>query len=275
MDQQSTQLADFLAENGSVAVVSGAGVSTGSGIPDYRDRNGNWKHAQPIEYQDFVKDVRFRQRYWARSYVGWQRFSKARPNGAHYALAGLERAGKVDTLITQNVDRLHSAAGSRRVIDLHGDLGTVRCLACDDTQSRSDFQEMLEAANPDWHARVFRYKPDGDAELADNGHDAFCVPACGNCDGIVKPDVVMFGETVPNERVRHATAAIDRADALLIVGSSMMLFSGFRFARQAREQNKPIAIINNGRTRADDIAALKVEADCGDTLAAAAALLAS
>lgn len=275
MEQQSRQLADFLAENGSVAVVSGAGVSTGSGIPDYRDRDGNWKHAQPIQYQDFVKDFRFRQRYWARSYVGWQRFSAARPNAAHYALAGLEEAGKVDTLITQNVDRLHSAAGSRRVIDLHGDLGTVRCLACDATQTRSDYQEMLKAANPDWHAQVFRYKPDGDAELASNSHENFRVSGCAACDGIVKPDVVMFGETVPNERVQSASDAIDRADALLVVGSSLMLFSGFRFARQAREQDKPIAIVNNGRTRADDMAELKVEADCGDTLAAAAALLAS
>lgn len=275
MNSPGMALAGFLAENESIAVVSGAGVSTGSGIPDYRDRDGNWKHAQPIQYQDFVKHARFRKRYWARSYVGWQCVSAARPNAAHYALAGLEEAGKVDTLITQNVDRLHSAAGSRRVIDLHGDLGTVRCLACDATQTRSDYQEMLKAANPDWHARVFRYRPDGDAELANESHDAFCVPACRKCDGIVKPDVVMFGETVPNERVRNASAAIDRADALLIVGSSLMLFSGFRFARQAREQKKTIAIINNGRTRADDIAALKVEADCGDTLAAAAALLAS
>ena len=275
MEQQNSQLADFLAENGSVAVVSGAGVSTSSGIPDYRDRNGEWKHAQPIQFQDFVKDVVFRKRYWARSYVGWQRFSGARPNAAHFALAGLEATGKVDTLITQNVDRLHSAAGSRRVIDLHGDLSKVRCLACNTTRTRHDYQQTLEGANPDWHAEVFRYKPDGDAELADNSHKEFCVPGCAACDGIVKPDVVMFGETVPKERVRNASGAIDRANALLVVGSSLMLFSGFRFARQALAQKKPIAIINNGRTRADDIAELKVEADCGDTLSAAAGLLAS
>ncbi len=156
MEQQSRQLADFLAENGSVAVVSGAGVSTSSGIPDYRDRNGAWKHAQPIQFPDFVKNADSRKRYWARSYVGWQRFSRARPNAAHYALAGLEASGKVDTLITQNVDRLHSEAGSRRVIDLHGDLGKVRCIACDATYGRLEFQQALKDANPDWHAEVFR-----------------------------------------------------------------------------------------------------------------------
>ena len=275
MALNTNELADFLARNESLAVLSGAGVSTASGIPDYRDRNGDWKHAEPIQFPDFVKNPNARKRYWARSYVGWQRFSRARPNAAHFALAGLEASGRVDTLITQNVDRLHSAAGSRRVIDLHGDLGIVRCLDCNATQTRFDYQQALQAANPGWHADVFRYKPDGDAELAANSHDAFRVPGCAACGGVVKPDVVMFGESVPKERVQNASDAIERADALLVVGSSLMLFSGFRFARQAREQKKPIAIVNNGRTRADDMAELKVEADCGDALSAAAALLAS
>jgi len=275
MESHSEALADFLSRHESLAVVSGAGVSTASGIPDYRDRNGDWKHAQPIQYQDFVANIDSRKRYWARSYVGWQRFSKARPNAAHYALADLEATGKVETLITQNVDRLHSAAGSRQVIDLHGDLSKVRCLGCDMTMARFDYQQQLKDANPGWHAEVFRFRPDGDAELADNGHDEFSVPDCEVCGGTVKPDVVMFGETVPKERVDSATMAIDRADALLVVGSSLMLFSGFRFARRASEQQKPIAIINQGRTRADDIAALKVEADCGNVLSAAADLLAA
>ena len=269
MDAQSEQLAGFLQQNELIAVVSGAGVSTASGIPDYRDQNGDWKHAEPIQFPDFVKSPDARKRYWTRSYVGWQRFSKARPNAAHYALAGLEAAGKVHTLITQNVDRLHSEAGSRRVIDLHGDLGKVRCLVCNSSQSRVDYQQALRDANPDWHAEVFRHKPDGDAELVGNNHDEFRVPNCAVCNGIVKPDVVMFGETVPKERVHDAFAAVDRSDALLVVGSSMMLFSGFRFARQAAARNKPIAIVNRGRTRADDMAELKVEADCGTTLLAA------
>jgi len=275
MESSSEALADFLIRHESIAVVSGAGVSTASGIPDYRDRNGDWKHAEPIQYQDFVQNINSRKRYWARSYVGWQRFSQARPNAAHYALADLEATGKIDTLITQNVDRLHSAAGSRSVIDLHGDLGKVRCLACDTTGDRRDYQQQLEDANPGWHADVYRVRPDGDAELADKSHDEFRVPDCGVCNGTVKPDVVMFGETVPKTRVDSAKTAVDRAHALLIVGSSLMLFSGFRFVRQASEQEKPIAIINQGRTRADDIATLKVEADCGNALSAALDLLAA
>lgn len=275
MEMRSQALADFLARHESLAVVSGAGVSTASGIPDYRDRNGEWKHAQPIQYQDFVGNLNSRKRYWARSYVGWQRFSKARPNAAHYALADLEATGKVDTLITQNVDRLHSAAGSRRVIDLHGDLSKVRCLGCNATGDRWDYQQQLRDANPGWHSRVFRFRADGDAEIANKSHDEFCVPECDVCGGTVKPDVVMFGETVPKERVDSAAMAIDRADALLVAGSSLMLFSGYRFARQAIEQQKPIVIVNQGRTRADDIAALKVEADCGNVLSEAVGLLAA
>ncbi|MBT8101637.1 MAG: NAD-dependent protein deacetylase [Gammaproteobacteria bacterium] len=273
MSASSRELAGFLARSGSLAVLSGAGVSTSSGIPDYRDRKGDWKHARPIQFPDFVKDPDSRKRYWARSYVGWQRFSKARPNAAHHALASLETSGKIDTLITQNVDRLHSAAGSRRVIDLHGDLGNVRCLGCNSTNSRLEFQRALKNANPGWHAEVFRYQPDGDAELADNRHDVFEVPVCVACGGIVKPDVVMFGESVPRMRVEKARSAINAADALLIVGSSLMLFSGFRFARQAAAQGKPIAIVNRGRTRADDIATLKVDADCADALSTALELL--
>ena len=266
MNKQS--LVNFLARSQSLAVLSGAGVSTASGIPDYRDRNGNWKNADPIQYQDFLHNPESRKRYWTRSYVGWRRFSKARPNGAHFALAKLEATGQVNALITQNVDRLHSAAGSRRVIDLHGDLGKVRCIGCRQTHARADFQHALQDANPGWHAEVFRYKPDGDADLADHNLHEFTVPQCVACGGTIKPDVVMFGESVPKERVNEATKAVDRADALLVVGSSLMLFSGFRFARQAAEQQKPIAIVNNGKTRADKIAELKVETDCAEALSA-------
>ncbi len=274
MTSKTALLAAFLEQNESLAVVSGAGASTASGIPDYRDRRGGWKHAQPIQYLEFVQNDEARRRYWARSYVGWQRFSRARPNAAHYALAEMEASGKVDTVITQNVDRLHSDAGSQRVIDLHGDLGRVRCLDCEKIHARIDFQRVLKEANPNWHAEVFRYKPDGDAELADNGHHEFAVPGCMTCSGIIKPDVVMFGENVPKKRVLDAMAAIDRADALLVVGSSLMLFSGFRFAREAAAQGKPIAIVTDGLTRADDLATLKIEADCGPVLSAAVASLA-
>ena len=264
-------LQSFLERADSLAVLSGAGVSTGSGIPDYRDRNGDWKHSQPIQYGEFMGSAAARRRYWARSYIGWQRFSGAEPNPAHHALARLEDGGKVDTVITQNVDRLHSAAGNRKVIDLHGDLSKVRCMNCDSVTERRQFQAALERENPGWTAEAKHYRADGDAELVDNAEANFEVPACEACDGIQKPDVVMFGENVPRERVEAAMDAVDRADGLLVVGSSLMVFSGFRFVRRAGELGKPVAIVNRGRTRADDIAGLKIEEDCSQVLPAAVA----
>ena len=259
-------LSEFLERHRSVTVLTGAGVSTGSGIPDYRDEKGDWKTAEPIQFAAFAGSDDTRRRYWARSYVGWQRFGQAQPNGAHRSLARLEATGKVDTLITQNVDRLHSRAGSERVIDLHGDLSRVRCIDCNATTARADYQERIREANADWHARVFEYRPDGDAELAVDSYTAFSVPECTTCGGRLKPDVVMFGENVPTERVAEAMAAVDRADALLVVGSSLMVYSGFRFARRAHDTGKPIAIVNRGATRADELAALKVEDDCAAAL---------
>lgn len=256
----------FFDRSRSITVLTGAGVSTASGIPDYRDDNGDWKASTPIQFGEFAGSDDARRRYWARSYVGWQRFGEAQPNAAHHSLAKLEAAGKIDTLITQNVDKLHSRAGSERVIDLHGDLSRVRCLDCDATMERAGYQERIKMANADWHARVFEYRPDGDAELAGASYADFEVPACASCGGRMKPDVVMFGENVPSERVSEAMSAVDRADALLVVGSSLMVFSGFRFARRAHESGKPIAIVNRGATRADDIATLKVEADCAAAL---------
>ena len=250
-------------------------MSTASGIPDYRDRDGNWKPAKPIQFGDFVTSPAARQRYWARSFVGWQQFSRAKPNRAHRALADLESSGRVDTLITQNVDGLHSAAGSRRVIDLHGDLGKVRCLDCDLVLRRADYQEALEAANPGWHAEARALRADGDAELDGDDIGDFNVPECRRCGGTLKPDVVMFGESVPKDRVQDAMKAVDRADALLVVGSSLMVFSGYRFARHASASGKPIAIVNQGCTRADDIATLKVDDDCAQVLPAVIAAVAA
>jgi NAD-dependent SIR2 family protein deacetylase len=259
----------FFSRVRSLVVLSGAGVSTGSGIPDYRDRNGQRKHSEPIQFADFMGRKSARRRYWARSYVGWQRFSKAGPNAAHHALARLEEAGKVDTLITQNVDRLHSAAGNRRVIDLHGDLSKVRCMSCEAITERAEFQAALGAANAGFRAAAKHLRADGDAELIDEATAMFSVPDCESCGGIIKPDVVMFGESVPKCRVQDAMAAVDRADALLVVGSSLMVFSGFRFARRAGELGKPLAIVNRGRTRADDLAELRIDEDCADVLPAA------
>lgn len=266
MIPEASALAGFLASADRVTVVSGAGVSTGSGIPDYRDRDGNWKHARPMQYAEFVGSDQARRRYWARSFSGWTRIAQARPNRAHRALAVMEAAGMVRTLITQNVDGLHSLAGSRNVIDLHGRLEEVRCLACANRVSRDVWQQRLAEANAGWQERISLYTPDGDAAVADDVTRHFNVPAC-ECGGTMKPDVVFFGESVPRDRVRAATEAIDRSDALLVVGSSLMVFSGYRFAKRAAESGKPVGILNRGRTRADNIAALKIDANCEDVLA--------
>ncbi|MCH9695913.1 MAG: NAD-dependent protein deacetylase [Gammaproteobacteria bacterium] len=274
MKTQPDSLTRFIRRANSLVVLSGAGVSTASGIPDYRGRNGEWKHARPVQYGEFKTSAATRRRYWSRSHIGWQRFSGAQPNDAHRALATLEAIGKVDVVVTQNVDRLHSEAGSNNVIDLHGDLSKVRCIDCNSTTSRSTFQERLRIANPDWHAVVVRYQADGDADLHEYGQCDFVAPECEACGGIIKPDVVMFGENVPRKRVDDVFAAIDQADALLVVGSSLMVYSGFRFARHANEQQKPLAIVNQGQTRADDIATVKFDADCVTELSAAAEELA-
>lgn len=259
-------LADFVAGHSRLFVLTGAGCSTASGIPDYRNERGEWKRARPILLQDFVGAELARKRYWARSLVGWQRVSAARPNDAHRALVRLEQAGRVVELVTQNVDGLHQAAGSRAVIDLHGRIDTVRCLSCERRGPRAEFQAELARRNPAFADLAARTAPDGDADLEGIDFAAFDVPACAACGGLVKPDVVFFGESVPAGRVRRAMAAIERADAMLIVGSSLMVLSGFRFAKKMAEAGKPIAAVNLGRTRADELIALKVEATCADAL---------
>ncbi|MDE3156242.1 MAG: NAD-dependent protein deacetylase [Acidobacteriota bacterium] len=243
-------------------VLTGAGCSTESGIPDYRDTEGAWKRKQPVQYMDFVRSENVRRRYWARSFAGWQRFSRAEPNTTHLALARLEAAGLVHWLITQNVDGLHQRAGSRRVTDLHGRLDTVQCLGCRATQPRETFQAALDALNPGWrHAAAAA--PDGDADLEGVDFTAFTVPACAACGGILKPAVVFFGESVPPDRVNDSLDRLAEADALLVVGSSLMVRSGYRFAVAAAERGIPIAAVNLGRTRADDLLAVKVEGRCG------------
>jgi len=267
MNPGAQALTYFVQRAERVAVVSGAGVSTGSGIPDYRDRNGDWKHARPVQFTQFVGSPAVRQRYWTRSFTGWARIAGAKPNAAHRALAALESVGMIDTLITQNVDGLHRQAGSRKVIDLHGHLANVRCLDCQQVTSRETWQLRLADTNPGWNGKAEFYEPDGDARLEEEDVGTFSVPDCDSCGGVVKPDVVFFGENVPRERVASAVEATDRADALLVVGSSLMVFSGYRFARRAADSGKPLAIVNRGRTRADDIATLKIDADCEDVLA--------
>lgn len=269
----ATALAEFLTKHARVTVLTGAGLSTGSGIPDYRDRDGNWKHAKPMQFAEFRGTLAGRRRYWARSFIGWQRMSGATPNAAHRALADLEARGHIDLVVTQNVDGLHSRAGSREVIDLHGRLDRVVCIDCGWRQDRPAWQARLEAANPGWNRTVVAWKPDGDAVLADEDTSRFRVPDCPDCTGIVKPDVVFFGENVPRERVEAGYAAVDRSDALLVVGSSLMVYSGLRFPRRAHERGKPVAILNRGRTRADDLATLKLDEDCSRLLDEALSML--
>lgn len=265
-ESESIQLRDFLRRHERLFVLTGAGCSTASGIPDYRDLEGGWKRPPPVTYQAFVGDGATRSRYWARSLVGWRRFGRARPNATHAALARLEAEGRVEVLLTQNVDGLHQAAGSRRVIDLHGRLDEVRCLACERRVPRAQFQQELERRNPTWVAFDAGDAPDGDADLDGLDFTAFEVPVCADCGGLLKPDVVFFGENVPRERVERAQAHLAASDAMLVVGSSLMVFSGFRFAREAARLGKPVAAVNLGRTRADDLLALKVERDCAAVL---------
>ncbi|WP_405230477.1 NAD-dependent protein deacetylase [Lentisalinibacter sediminis] len=263
-------LARFLGRHPRLFVLTGAGCSTASGIPDYRDPAGEWKHARPVQYADFMARHSVRQRYWARSMVGWPRMAAARPNAAHHALNGLQERGRLERLVTQNVDGLHQKAGTADVIDLHGRIDTVVCMQCRTELSRADWQAEVAALNPAWERYVGAAsdRPDGDVDLADADYTGFVVPPCPRCGGVVKPHVVFFGEAVPPGRVADARAALGRADALLVVGSSLMVFSGFRFARYAAEAGKAVAIVNRGRTRADELAVLKVDGDCGEVLGA-------
>lgn len=259
---EDSVLRPFVEMHRRLFVLTGAGCSTNSGIPDYRDGNGDWKRTPPVRFQAFVADEKTRQRYWARSMVGWPRFGQARPNDAHHALARLEAAGRCQLLLTQNVDRLHQAAGSREVIDLHGRLDIVRCMACSATIRRAEFQDQLIGLNASWRLLDTAALPDGDADLDGVDYSAFAVPACASCGGVLKPDVVFFGENVPRDQVAEAQRKLEAADAMLIVGSSLMVYSGYRFALAAAQRGIPIAAVNIGRTRADDLLTLKVEARC-------------
>ncbi len=249
-----------------LAVLTGAGISTDSGIPDYRSPDAPPRN--PMTYQQFVGDPVFRQRYWARNHIGWRRMDAARPNPAHRALSRLERAGVVTGLITQNVDLLHTKAGHRRVVDLHGIYARVTCLSCGALTSRMSLADRLEAANPGF-AESFpldglEVAPDADAVVTDTA--SFRMVDCLECGGLLKPDIVYFGESVPKPRVATAYDLVDSADALLVVGSSLTVMSGLRFARHTAKSGRPVIILNRGRTRADDLAALTLDTGCAPVL---------
>jgi NAD-dependent SIR2 family protein deacetylase len=262
-----TELRDFIDRHERLFVLTGAGCSTGSGIPDYRDDDGEWKRAQPVTFQDFVANEHTRKRYWARGLVGWQRLRAAQPNAAHRSIAALEHRGRIEQLVTQNVDGLHQAAGSRHVIDLHGRADVVRCMNCERRAPRMELQAEMIRRNPHFAELDALAAPDGDADLDGVDFAAFDVPVCEACGGLLKPDVVFFGENVPRERVQLAFNALECADAMLIVGSSLMVLSGYRFARAMAEAGKPIAAVNLGKTRADDLLSLKVTQPCAEALA--------
>jgi NAD-dependent SIR2 family protein deacetylase len=261
-------LADLVA-TGDVVVLSGAGISTESGIPDYRGPSGATlrRHA-PMTYQAFTGDPVARRRYWARSHLGWQLMRTATPNDGHRAVAALEEQGLVIGTITQNVDGLHQVAGSREVVDLHGRLDRVVCLSCRATVSRADVRERLDAVNAEWRATVTAVNPDGDVDLPDAELDGFVVVDCETCGGLLKPDVVYFGESVPVDRVTASYGLVDRARLLLVLGTSLHVFSGRRFVVRASNAGIPVAIVNDGPTRGDDVAVLKLEQPLGATLTA-------
>jgi len=262
-----TQLAQ-LTSRGPVVVLSGAGLSTESGIPDYRGPNGSASRRHvPMTGQTFRRSDDARRRYWARSHLGWSLMSQAEPNDGHHAVRSLEDRGVVVGTITQNVDGLHQAAGSHTVIDLHGRLDRVVCLRCGARTSREVVRHRLEAANPGWVSSAQAVNPDGDVEVDDHAVQEFVVVACQECEGELKPDVVFFGEGVPHERVQDSYRMLAEASTLLVLGSSLQVFSGRRFVMRASQDGIPVAIVNQGPTRGDDLAQLKIDAPLGVTLA--------
>lgn len=254
-----------------LSVLTGAGVSTESGIPDYRGEGTRQRAKNPIDWRTFSASHAARARYWARSLAGWARFSAATPNAGHVALAKMQRAGRLTGLVTQNVDRLHHTAGSTDVIELHGALAETRCVRCGERVSRASVQSRMLADNPTFAAiDVARMLPDGDTALPDALVERFIPPTCLACGDFLRPDVVFFGENVPRPKVDAAMATVDASDGLLIVGTSLAVFSGYRFLLRAKERGLPIAIVNVGPVRGEDDAALKVEAKAGEVLSALA-----
>jgi NAD-dependent SIR2 family protein deacetylase len=263
---ESPELVTLLAGR-RLAVLTGAGLSTDSGIPDYRGPDS--PPSNPMTIRQFTSDPVFRQRYWARNHVGWRHMDDTAPNAGHRALAALEHSGVVTGVITQNVDLLHTKAGSRNVVDLHGTYARVVCLDCGYTMSRVALAEQLEALNPGFLERAealggLAVAPDADAMVSDTA--SFRYVDCPACTGMLKPDIVYFGESVPKHIVEQAYSLVDAAEALLVAGSSLTVFSGYRFVRHAAARGIPVAIVNRGRTRGDDLATVKVDGGCSELL---------
>ncbi|MFC0252043.1 NAD-dependent protein deacetylase [Massilia consociata] len=273
VQDHAERLAEFLERYPRTLVLTGAGLSTASGIPDYRDRDGTRRGRLPIQGPEFRRSVDIQRRYWARSMVGWPVIARAAPNPGHRALAGLEQHGRFGYLLTQNIDGLHQQAGSHAVLELHGNIHSVICMGCRAQFPRAFVQTQLEEANPELANALATPLPDGDAAIEPDSLLGFNLPACVHCGGPLAPDVVFFGDGIPPPRTACALAQMEAADALLVVGSSLMVYSGFRFCRMATENGKPIAAINLGRTRADHLIALKIEESAERLLPRVAGLL--
>jgi len=258
-------LGRFIIDHQPLFVLTGAGCSTRSGLADYRDQAGNWKRQQPITASKFIHDEKARQRYWARSIVGWQSFDAATANATHRGLAALQSRHFEQRLVTQNVDGLHQLAGHQRVVELHGSLASVICLTCGTQQPRRDFQQQLLDHNPALNPLTLEKRatpaPDGDADLNISIDTEIKIPAC-QCGGLIKPNVVFFGENVPRPRVEECLDALHQSRGMLVVGSSLMVYSGYRFCKRAAQASIPIASVNLGVTRADDLLTLNLQGDC-------------
>nr|XP_014092993.1 NAD-dependent protein deacylase Sirt4 [Bactrocera oleae] len=269
LEEDIKRLQDFLMSKSNIVVLTGAGISTESGIPDYRSEGvglyARTNH-KPIQHMEFVRSAEVRQRYWARNFVGWPSFSATEPNHTHHAVARFEREGRIQSVVTQNVDRLHTKAGSKNVIELHGSGYVVKCLSCEYRIDRHKFQDILNSLNPEFRDAPDMIRPDGDVEIPVEYVANFRIPPCPQCSGQLKPEIVFFGDNVPKQRVEQIAEMIYNGDGLLVLGSSLLVFSGYRMVLQTKDLNLPVAIVNIGETRADHLADLKLSAKCGDVI---------
>ena len=273
MQDSAQQLALFIERHPRLFILTGAGISTDSGIPAYRDEKGTWQSPPPIQHRDYIERLAVRQRYWARSLVGWGTMRNAQPNSAHQSVFALERAGLVELIVTQNVDRLHQKAGSTAVVDLHGRADIVDCIECDYETTRDQMHLACKAINPNFNpAKTAQPRPDGDANL-EGDFSNFSVPNCPNCGAVLKARVVYFGDNVQKEVIHDALSALERSQAMLCIGTSLQVFSGYRFNRHAKAQGIPQAALTQGITRADDILDLKLDAAIAPTLSQALEVL--
>lgn len=265
-NQRLQELQSFIEQHPKIMVLTGAGLSAASGIPTYRNHQGVWQRTDPIKHQPFMSQHSVRQRYWARSMVGWKHVRQADPNDSHLWLSRFEKSQRLSLLLTQNVDGLHQRAGNKNVCDLHGRIDQVVCMDCGEISKRGDLQTRLEDKNPWLNSKVAEVAPDGDADLEDFDIHRVDVPECLNCGGVLKPHVVFFGDNVPKNRVHQAIKHLENSDALWVIGSSLMVYSGLRFVRHAHAIGKKICLLNLGKTRGDDLADLKIEMDCSSAL---------